>query len=155
MAASARISGTSAPAASSLKRGSWASRKARAAAAARAARRFRDADEVVTFDEAGAFLRLSFFVEVSDVRDADRWAPWVSDGSPKKTTAARRQRTRENGAGRNEITGSNSLESSRLQRSIGILTNNLQFARVLTPPGKPTVVMHSLSKKGAISDEPA
>src|SRR5512134_1211889 len=99
MAASARTSGTNAPDASSLNRGSCASRRARAAAAARAARRFRD-DEAEYREDAGVFLRLSFFVVVPDDRDVDRWPAWVSAGRPRTTTVARRHRTREIRVGR-------------------------------------------------------
>src|SRR5687767_3380392 len=109
MAASARTSGTSAPVASSLYRGSCASRSGRAAAAARAARRVRE-DEAAYFLDAGVFLRLSFFAVVPDDRDVDCWPAWVSDGRPRATTVARRHRTRETRVGRLDIRRSNSLE---------------------------------------------
>src|SRR6186997_3081561 len=109
MAASARTSGTSAPDASSLKRGSCTSRIARAADAARADRRFRAAVEDDR-EDAGVFLRLSFFVDVPDDRVDDCWPARVSDGRPMTKTVAKRHRTRGSRVGRMDITRSNSLE---------------------------------------------
>src|SRR5215204_625665 len=124
MAASARTSGTSAPDASSLKRGSCASRIARAAAAARVARRFRAEDVEDDREDAGVFFRLSFFVVVPDDREDVRWPARVSDGKPRTTTVARRHRARGIKVGRLDIRRSNSLERRWLERGIGILTNN-------------------------------
>src|SRR4030095_2821883 len=113
MAASPPTSGTSAPDASSLKRGSCASRIARAADAARAARRFRAvADDRA---DAGVFLRLSFFADVPDDRVDDCWPARVSDGRPMTKTVARRHRNGGIKGGRIDITRSNSLERRWLQ----------------------------------------
>src|SRR5262245_61640991 len=102
MAASARTSGTSAPDSSSLKRGSWASRNARAAADARAVRRWRAAVAEYFEAAAGVFFRVSFFVLVPDDRV---WPARVSDGRPRTTRLARRHRAQGKGVGRFGITG--------------------------------------------------
>src|SRR5688572_11085661 len=92
MAASARMSGTSAPKSSNLKRGCWASASAFAAAAARAlasaARRARaDLAEYAGFFLVGG----AFFVAVAEL-DGLVWADaCVAAGSPKASTAATRQ----------------------------------------------------------------
>src|SRR5687767_7336759 len=136
MAASARTSGTRAPDSSSLKRGSCASRSARAAAAALAARRLRaEVGEYADFARAGVFLRLSFFEVVPDEGDVVCWPARVSVGRPRKTNDASRHRKRTGRVGRFGITDSNSFESRCLQEGIGILANNSEFARVLTTPG--------------------
>jgi hypothetical protein len=73
------------------------------------------------FEEAGVFLRESFFVLVPDDRVC--WPARVSDGRPRATRVARRHRARGRRVGRFGITGSNSLDDSWLQRGIGILAN--------------------------------
>jgi hypothetical protein len=123
--------------------------------AARAARRFLAEDVPEYFEEAGVFLRLSFFALEPDDREAVPWPARVSVGSPRQITEAKRQRKRALMVRRFEFTGSNSLKNSWLDRGIGILANNREFARGLTTPGFPTLAVHSLSKKGATLDEPA
>src|SRR5688500_18232591 len=109
MPASARTSGTSAPVASSLYRGSCASPSAAAAPAARAARRFRDR-EAACFLDAGGSLRQSLFAVLPHDRDVACWPARGSEGRPRATTVARRHRTRETRVGRLDIRRSNSLE---------------------------------------------
>jgi len=104
--------------------------------------------------EAGVFLRLSFFVVAPDDRDAVACPAWVSAGSPRQTNEAKTQRKCALVVRRFDITGSNSLEDRWLQRDIGILANNLEYASFLsdvrdTHPSSctafPRKVPHSMS----------
>src|SRR5687767_10817739 len=105
MAASARTSGTRAPAASSLNWGSCASLSCRAAAAARAratfARRAREAlAEYAAFFFVAAFLSVSFLLEVEPVcANAD------GVGQANAAITVRRQISREILNGRVRVTG--------------------------------------------------
>jgi hypothetical protein len=110
--------------------------------------------EADDLEEAEVFLRLSFFVLVPDDRDAVCGEARVSAGRPSQTTEVTRHRKRAAAVRRFAITGSNSLRNRWLQRNIGILANNSEFATILTSPGKLTLVVHSLSKKGATFDGP-
>src|SRR5574342_1136349 len=124
MAASARTSGTRAPFASSLNRGSWASRSVRACAAAReratlVRRAFALAAEYVDF-LACVWASVSFLPVGRRVVCAK-----VSADRPMHTMAGRTPRAWAVLAGRNRVTGE-AFTRQPVRRSIGILANILQ-----------------------------
>src|SRR5689334_22269259 len=133
MAASARTSGTSAPFASSLNRGSFASRSAAACAVARdratlVRRACAFAAEYVDFLACVVCASVSFLPVGRRVVVV--WAARVSADRPTHITAARIPNRQTVVESRNRVTGE-AFGRQLVTRSIGILANIHQFARPL------------------------